>query len=67
MVARIKNIEVAGIITSAGKCPECSFLLRVRDSNYTFTKNNGLAEFDNGERYIKCKCGRFVMLSGKAA
>lgn len=67
MVARIKNVEVAGVITSNGKCPACLSTLRVRDTDYTFTKNNGLAEFDNGERYIKCKCGRFVMLSGKAA
>ncbi len=67
MVAKIKEYEVAGLITSNGKCPSCFATLRVRDTNYTFTKNNGLAVFDNGEQYIKCKCGRFVMLPGKAA
>ena len=67
MVETIKGVEVAGIITANGKCPACFSALRVRDENYTFIKNRGLAELDNGERYVKCKCGRFVMLPGRAA
>lgn len=68
MVDKIKDTEVAGIITSDGKCPACGATLRVRDKDYTFTKNRGIAEFDNGEQYIKCTgCCLFVMLPRKAA
>lgn len=61
MVERIKDAEVAGIITANGKCPACKMTLVIREKDYTFIKNRGTAEFDNGERYIKCLCGRFVM------
>lgn len=67
MVDKIKESEVAGVITSSGKCPVCKFSLLNRDMNYTYIKTRGVARFDNGENYIKCRCGRFVMLSGKVA
>lgn len=60
MVVRIKGVAVVGSVTSDGKCPDCGETLIVRDEGYRFIKNRGIAEFDNGEHYIKCKCGQFV-------
>lgn len=60
MIARIKDVKVVGTVTQDGKCPDCGETLIVRDEGYRFVKNHGIAEFDNGEQYIKCKCGQFV-------
>lgn len=60
MVKAIKGSKVAGIVTQDGRCPDCGETLIVRDEGYRFIKNRGIAEFDNGEHYIKCKCGQFV-------
>lgn len=60
MVARIKGVRVAGIVTQDGRCPDCGEALIVRDEGYRFIKTRGTAEFDNGDHYIKCKCGQFV-------
>ncbi len=60
MVARIKGVKVAGIVTQDGRCPGCGEVLIVRDEGYRFVKSRGIAELDNGEHYIKCKCGQFV-------
>lgn len=60
MVAKIKGVKVVGTVTQDGKCPNCGETLIVRDKGYQFIKNRGIAEFDNGEHYIKCKCGQFV-------
>lgn len=60
MVAKIKGVKVVGIVTQDGRCPDCGETLIVHDQGYRFIKNRGIAEFDNGEHYIKCKCGQFV-------
>lgn len=50
MVAKIKETEVAGVVTPDGRCPSCSATLIVQDRGYKFIKKNqGIAEFDNGE------------------
>lgn len=61
MMTRIKDFEITGTITLDGKCSLCTRTLVIRDTNYTFTKNRGLVEFDNGETCFKCsRCGEFV-------
>ena len=62
MVAKIKDINVIGIIKPDGRCPDpvCNRPIIVRDKGYLFIKNHGIVEQDNGEQYIKCKCGQFV-------
>lgn len=60
MVKTIKGVKVAGIVTQDGRCPDCGETLIVRDKGYQFIKTRGIAEFNNGEHYIKCKCGQFV-------
>ncbi len=67
MVAKIKGVVVIGSVTSDGRCPGCGGTLITRDEGYRFTKTRGIAEFDNGECYIKCKCGRFVERPKKVA
>ena len=64
MVEKIKGIKVVGTVTQDGRCPDskCKQPIIVRDEGYRFIKDRGTVEFDNGERYIKCKhCGQFVM------
>lgn len=59
----IKNTEVAGVIKPDGRCPNpnCNRPIIVNDKEYRFIKNDGIAEFNTGEDYIKCKnCGLFV-------
>ncbi len=62
MVTRIKNSEVAGIVTPKGKCPSCMASLLNRDKDYTAIRTRLFVRYNNGEQYIKCKCSKFVML-----
>lgn len=62
MVVKTKGVKVVGTVTQDGRCPACKKPLVVHDEDgYQFVKNDGIAEFYNGEHYIKCKnCKQFV-------
>lgn len=62
MLAKIKGVRVVGTVTSNGRCPACNEPLIVHDKDgYRFFKIVGIAEYYNGEEYMKCKhCGQFV-------
>ncbi len=63
MLATIKGVDVGGKIDEKGKCPNCSAVLVIKDSGYTYIKNRGIAKFDEEESYIKCSsCGKFILL-----
>lgn len=69
MVKKIRDTEVAGIVTSSGKCPSCKNRLGSQEEDYIYVKKNrGVALHKNGEDYVKCNfCGKFVMVPRMAA